>query len=83
MTVNVPLKKAIEEIKMRDGLSQREIAQKLGVHNTYLSGMINSKVPLTDNMIENIHKVFNIYIKGNDKNIILSNNTNETLCQEC
>lgn len=60
MAVNVRLKKAIEEIKFKFKLNQGGIAEKLGVRNTYLSDMINGRVPLSTKMKVSIYKEFHI-----------------------
>jgi len=62
MAVNEVLKKAIEEIKIRFGLNQAEISEKLGVKSTYLSDMINCRVPLTESISSKLYEIFQISI---------------------
>lgn len=62
MAINEALKKAIEEIKIRFKFKQAEIAEKLGVKSTYLSDMINGRVPLSENIINKVHELFHISI---------------------
>lgn len=62
MPKNEPLKKAIEAIKAAHEINQAAIAGKLGVTNTYLSDMINGRVPLSANAAEKIYELFRIRI---------------------
>lgn len=61
MPVNEQLKNMIDNIKFAYKLKQSEVAVRLGVTGTYLSDMINGRVPFTDNMREKIHEVFTDY----------------------
>ena len=67
MIKNESLKKIIREIKFKFNLKQSEIADKLGVKSTYLSDMINGRVPFTENISEKIYELFYIRI---DKSIL-------------
>lgn len=58
MPINQQLKTAIESIKFSSKLRQAEIAEQLGVKSTYLSDMINGRVPFSDNMKEKLYEVF-------------------------
>lgn len=58
MTKNEILKFCIERIKLDTGLKQAEIAQKIDVKSTYLSDMINGRVPLTESVCQKISEVF-------------------------
>lgn len=58
MAVNQQLKNAIESIKFSSKLKQSEIAERLGVKSTYLSDMINGRVPFSDSIKEKIYEVF-------------------------
>ncbi|MDD2475437.1 MAG: helix-turn-helix transcriptional regulator, partial [Dysgonamonadaceae bacterium] len=54
------LKIAIARIKITTGLKQAEIADKLDIKSTYLSDMINGRVPLTENVCQKIYELFHI-----------------------
>lgn len=60
MAINEPLKRAIEDIKIKFNLKQSEIATKLNVKSTYLSDMINGRVVLSDNVINKLYELFQI-----------------------
>jgi len=62
MAVNKNFKKCIEKVKYEFSITQKEIAYKLQVHNTYLSDMINGRVPLTDQIANKIYELFHIEI---------------------
>lgn len=62
ITMNEPLKRAIEDVKIKYSLKQSEIAERIGVKSTYLSDMINGRVPLTSNMVEKMYEQFQIEI---------------------
>lgn len=58
MAINEQLKNAVESIKFSFKIKQSEIAERLGVKSTYLSDMINGRVPFSDSMKEKIYEVF-------------------------
>jgi phage repressor protein C with HTH and peptisase S24 domain len=58
MAVNERLKNAIDSIKFSFKLKQADVAEKLRVKSTYLSDMINGRVPFSDSMKEKIYEVF-------------------------
>lgn len=60
MSKNERLKKAIEEIKFIYKLKQSEIAEELEVTGTYLSDMINGRVPLSGKMVNKLSELFHI-----------------------
>jgi len=62
MAKNEQLKIAIEKIKINTGLKQAEIADKLDIKSTYLSDMINGRVPLTESVCQKIFELFHISI---------------------
>ncbi len=62
MAKNEQLKIAIERIKINTGLKQAEIADKLDIKSTYLSDMINGRVPLTESVCQKIFELFHISI---------------------
>ncbi len=65
MPKNETLKFCIEKIKLDTGLRQAEIADKIDVKSTYLSDMINGRVPLTESVCQKISEVFHISIPTN------------------
>jgi len=62
MSKNERLKNAIEEIKFKFRLNQAEIAKKLGINHTYLSGVINGKYPFSSKLSYEIAKLFQIHV---------------------
>lgn len=60
MAKNETLKKAIESIKLSRNILQSDIALAVGVKNTYLSDVINGRVPLSDNLAEKFYEQFQI-----------------------
>lgn len=62
MPKNETFKFCIEKIKLDTGLKQAEIAEKIDVKSTYLSDMINGRVPLTESVCQKISEVFHIDI---------------------
>lgn len=48
MPINQTLKSVISAIKYKYGLKQAEIAEKIGIKNTYLSDLINGRSPLSE-----------------------------------
>lgn len=63
MPINKTLKDAIDSIKFTGKLKQSDIADKLGVKSTYLSDMINGRVPLSDNIKDKIYELFSYKIE--------------------
>lgn len=66
MAVNEVLKKAVNEVKFRFELTQAEIADKLEVKSTYLSDMINGRVPLSENISSKIEELFGVVVRNKD-----------------
>jgi phage repressor protein C with HTH and peptisase S24 domain len=60
MPVNKIFKEAIFKIKSKYNLNQKEISDKLGIKNTYLSDMINGRVPVTENITNRVYELFQI-----------------------
>jgi ribosome-binding protein aMBF1 (putative translation factor) len=60
VAINKEFKKIIETIKANYNLSQKEIALKLDVGNTYLSDMIHGRVPATSKTTNKIYELFQI-----------------------
>lgn len=58
MPENKTLKNAIREIKFKTGLTQKQIAGRLGIQPTYLSDAINGRVPYSDNLKEKIYEIY-------------------------
>lgn len=52
------LRKIISDIKYRKGLNQAEIAKELGVKPTYLSDMINERVPFNETFRQKLYEVY-------------------------
>lgn len=52
------LRKIISDIKYLKGLNQAEIAKELGVKPTYLSDMINKRVPFNETFRQKLHEVY-------------------------
>ena len=67
MAVNQELKSLIELIKYSKGLKQAEIANQIGVKPTYLSDMINGRVPFSSSIKEHIHEVYSDCLKSDPK----------------
>ena len=62
MAKNESLKKAVAEIKFRYDLTQKEIATRLGVRDTYFSDLIAGRYPLTGEMKEKILNEFQVKV---------------------
>lgn len=60
MAINQEFKNLISRIKYEYSLNQSQIADSLGVKKTYLSDMINGRVPYNESMQKKIHEVFHI-----------------------
>ncbi len=58
MAVNQQLKRIVESIKYSHRLKQADIAEQLGVKTTYLSDMINGRVPFSDKFKERLFEVY-------------------------
>lgn len=87
MAINQDFKKMIDKIKYEFSINQAQIAERLGVKSTYLSDMINSRVPYNNTMQKKIHEIFHIKIedysdkavKGQENHIEQNTNENNTL----
>ena len=64
MAVNQELKSLIELIKYSKGLKQSEVANQIGVKPTYLSDMINGRVPFSSSIKEQIYEVYSDCLKS-------------------
>lgn len=60
MPINQDFKNLISKIKYEYSLNQAQIADKLGVAKTYLSDMINGRVPYNETIDKKINDVFNL-----------------------
>lgn len=60
MPVNKEFKRLIDKIKYEFSINQAQISERLGVKSTYLSDMINGRVPYNESMQKKIHEVFHI-----------------------
>jgi transcriptional regulator with XRE-family HTH domain len=76
------LRQIIAEIKFRRGLRQAEIAKALGVKATYLSDMINGRVPFSDAIHARLSELFtdcmssSKLVASGDSNTQISGNGN-------
>lgn len=64
MAINQELKNLIELIKYSKRLKQAEIANSIGVKPTYLSDMINGRVPFSSSIKEQIYEVYSDCLKS-------------------
>lgn len=71
MAKNQELKNLINKVKCNKDLTQAEISTLIGVGKTYLSDMVNGRVPFTENIKEKLKSLLeqNSTIIGNE-NII-------------
>lgn len=76
--VNKDFKRCINKVKFEFSITQKEIANRIGVHNTYLSDMINGRVPLTDHVLNKIHELFHIGVGAESVKNMNSVNSNIT-----
>lgn len=67
MAVNQELKSLIELIKYSKGLKQSEVANQIGVKPTYLSDMINGRVPFSSSIKEQIYEVYSDCLRSEQK----------------
>lgn len=58
MPINQDFKDIISEIKFKDKLTQVQIAESLDVKSTYLSDMINGRVPVSDSILNKIYELY-------------------------
>lgn len=71
-------KRVINKVKFESNLRQSDIAIKLGVSPTYLSDMLNGRVPVTDNILENIYSIFP-FVKDDQRENILNELSDKVL----
>lgn len=71
MSVSEELKRIVTDIKLKTGLKQAEIADKLGVKSTYFSDMINGRVPFSENIRSLIYEIFQINNTGQKNNNLI------------
>lgn len=57
-TVNEDFKKLISRIKFLYSIKQSDIASAINVKSTYLSDMINGRVPVTDSVTERLYELY-------------------------
>lgn len=58
MAINKELKELIRQIKFHYAINQGEIAEQLGVTETYLSDAINGRASFSDSLRSKIYEVF-------------------------
>ena len=68
MVENKFFKSHIKRLKLEKDLTQAQIAEMLGVKSTYLSDMINGRVPITESVVGRIYEVFSYKIPLNNEN---------------
>ena len=76
MAINQELKHLVELIKFSKGLKQSEVAEELGVKPTYLSDMINGRVPFSSNLRDAICEKYSDCVEG-DLNIVQDGSHNQ------
>lgn len=69
MPINQEFKKIIDRIKYEYSINQAQIADRLGVKKTYLSDMINGRVPYNETMAKKIGGAFPPQINGGDTHV--------------
>ena len=58
MAVNRELKELLSRIKFFKGVNQKDIALALSVKPTYLSDVVNGRVPFSDNLRKKLHELY-------------------------
>jgi len=74
MAKNQDFKQMIDEIKFHHKLLQVDVAKALDVQPTYLSDMINGRVPVTEKVMDKVQSIwgdntYKINSSGNNNNI--------------
>lgn len=77
-TVNKPFKNFIDNLKLNKEFTQKQIACKLGVGNSYLSSVINGKHPLTNSLKEKLFTVFGVQLEITEKGQVVNIKDSET-----
>lgn len=77
MAINQELKSLICRIKFFHGITQAQIADELSVQSSYLSDMINGRVPFSDKFRENLFRVFSdaLAVAGNTVSVGTANSS--------
>ena len=70
MAKNQELKNLLNKIKYEKDLTQAEVAQLVGVGKTYMSDMLNGRVPYSDNMKEKLEKLLEHNTVIGNENIV-------------
>jgi len=76
MLENEELKNIVRKIKYRYNLTQKEIAEQIGVNSQYLSNVLNGRYPYTDELKKKIYQQFkdlneSQYKQSNDDEAII------------
>ena len=76
MLENEELKNIVRKIKYRYNLTQKEIAEQIGVNSQYLSNVLNGRYPYTDELKKKIYQQFKYlnesqYKQSNDDEAII------------
>ncbi|MDR1091092.1 MAG: hypothetical protein LBL79_08465, partial [Prevotella sp.] len=82
MAKNEQLKMAVEEIKVRLGMTQAEIARKLKLNPTYFSSVINGKYPFSPKLATGISKHFYINLTPDEESDESEMLKHETLAEQ-
>lgn len=75
--VNQEFKNLIDRIKYEFSINQSQIAERLGIKQTYLSDMINGRVPYNESMRNKINDVFHIHGYENNSYIKKEKSVNQ------
>lgn len=78
MLENEELKEIVRKIKYRYHLTQKEIAEKIGVNSQYLSNVLNGRYPYTEELKKKIYQQF----KDLEENQYQQSNDNEAIIKE-
>lgn len=79
MTANKDLKHSVVELKTRLGITQSQLADRLGVNASYLSSVINGRFPLTDNLTTRLKLLEENCYKSPSKSRGASANANDAV----
>lgn len=79
MTANKDLKHSVVELKTRLGITQSQLADRLGVNASYLSSVINGRFPLTDNLTTRLKLLEENCYKSSSKSRGAGANANEAV----
>lgn len=78
-TINQELKMFIARIKFFHGITQAQIAERLSVQSSYLSDMINGRVPFSEKFRERLLSVFSDALGGTGNTISVGTANSSTI----